>query len=87
MEYSSGFARTRKFAVSVVFLVLLTQPSYAQSLPKSPRQKAEEARKKADEKANDEAYKALIKRTPDASKKGDPWGSLRPSSKTPGKAN
>ena len=65
MEYPSGFARTRKFAVSVLLLALLSQPSYAQSLPESPRQKAEEARKKVDEKANEEAYKALIKRTPD----------------------
>ena len=58
-------ARTRKFALSMVLSALLTQPSNAQSLPKSPRQKAEEARKKADEKATDEAYKALIKRMPD----------------------
>jgi hypothetical protein len=75
-----AIARTRKFAVCVVLLALLTQQSYAQSLPESPRQKAEEARKKADEKANDEAYKALVKRTPDANKKVDPWGGLRPSS-------
>jgi hypothetical protein len=63
-----AIARTRKFAVSVVLLALLTLQSYAQSLPESPRQKAEEARKKADEKATDEAYKALIKRMPD-----HPW--------------
>ena len=74
--------------MSVLLLALLNQPSYAQSLPESPRQKAEEARKKVDEKANDEAYKALIKRTPDPPiKKVDPWGGLRPSSETPGKAN
>jgi hypothetical protein len=55
MEYPSGFARTRKFAVSVLLLTLMKEPSYAQSLPESPRQKAEEARKKVDEEANDEA--------------------------------
>ena len=71
--------------MSAVLLALLTQRSYAQSLPESPRQKAAEARKKADEKANDEAYKALVKPTPDANKKVDPWGGLRPSSQTPAK--
>jgi gas vesicle protein len=65
------------FAASAVLAALLMQPSYAQSLPESPRQKAQEERKKADEKANDEAYKALIKRTPDSTKKVDPWGGLR----------
>ena len=87
MECPSKLAGTRKFAVSVVLSALLTQPSYAQSLPKSSRQKAEEARKKADQQATDEAYKALTKRTPDANKKVDPWGGLRAPSETPGKAN
>ena len=61
----------------VVLLALLTQQSYAQSLPESPRQKAEEARKKADEKANDDAYKALMKRLPDADKKVNPRAGVR----------
>ena len=30
-----------------------------------------------DQKASDEAYKAMIKRTPSSSKKFDPWESLR----------
>lgn len=78
MECLSKLARTRKFAVSVVLLALLTQLSYAQPFPKSSRQKAEEERKKADEKASDEAYKALMKRTPSGNnKKIDPWGGLR----------
>jgi hypothetical protein len=54
---------------------LLTQPSYAQQLPESPRQKAEEAGKKAYQKDTDEAYKAAMKRTRDTNKKvDDPWG-------------
>jgi hypothetical protein len=69
----------------VVLLALLTQPSYAQPFPESNRQKAQEERKKADEKATDEAYKALIKRLPDSNKKVDPWGGLRAPSATPGK--
>ena len=48
------------------------------TVSRSSRQKAEEERKKADEKANDEAYKALMKRTPNGNnKKIDPWGGLR----------
>jgi hypothetical protein len=46
----------RIFGLSVVLSTLLTQPSYAQEFPESARQKAEEAVKKADEKATDEAY-------------------------------
>jgi hypothetical protein len=65
------------FAACSVLLALLSQQSYAQVLPESPRQKAEEERKKEDQKANDEAYKAMIKRTPSSSKKFDPWESLR----------
>jgi hypothetical protein len=76
---------TRKFAVSVVLLALLAQPSYAQQFPESNRQKTQEERKKADEKATDEAYKGLMKRLPDSNKKVDPWGGLRPPSATPGK--
>jgi hypothetical protein len=75
----------RKFAVSVVLSALLTQASYAQPFPESERQKAEEARKKADEKATDEAYKSLMKRTPNADKKVDPWGGLRAPTTNPGK--
>ena len=62
----------RIFAVSVLVLAMLTQPFNAQALPESSRQKAQEERKKADEKANDEAYKALMKRLPDSDKKVDP---------------
>ena len=73
-----------KVAISVVFLALLTQPSYAQQFPETDRQKAEEmrerakeARKKADREATDEEYKAMTERTPKTSKKVDPWGGLR----------
>jgi hypothetical protein len=85
VECPSRLARTRKFAASVVLLALLTQPSYAQTFPESDRQKAQEERKKADEKATDEAYKALMKHLPDSNKKVDPWGGLRAPSATPGK--
>ena len=77
MECSSRLARTRKFAASVVLLALLMQPSYAQPFPEFDRQKAQEERKKADDKATDEAYKALMKHLPDSNKKVDPWGALR----------
>ena len=76
----------RRFAPFVVLSALLTQPSYAQQLPESPRQKAEEAGKKAYKKDTDEAYKAAMKRTRDTNKKvDDPWGSLRTPSPGPGK--
>ena len=85
MECPSKLGRTRKFAVSVVLLALLAQPSYAQQFPESDRQKAQKERKKADEKATDEAYKGLMKHLPDSNKKVDPWGGLRPPSANPGK--
>jgi hypothetical protein len=75
----------RIFALFVALSALLTQPSYAQPFPESERQKAEEARKKADEKATDQAYKAVTKHTPNANKKVDPWGSLRTPSPSSGK--
>ncbi len=70
----------RTLTASLVVSALLTQASYAQeNLPESNRQKAQEEQKKAYEKANDEAYKAMIKRTQDvnANQKVDPWGNLR----------
>ena len=67
----------RKFSVFVVLAALLTQPSYAQPFPESERQKAAEARKKADEQATDEAYKTLMKQMPKTTTKVDPWGGLR----------
>jgi hypothetical protein len=46
--------------------------------PLSAEDKAEIVQKRLDEKANDEAYKALIKRTPDKkNEKVDPWGNMR----------
>lgn len=75
----------RKFAVSAVLSALLMQPSYAQPFPESERQKAEEARKKADKQATEEAYKSQMKRTPNTNKKVDPWGGLRTPSANPGK--
>ena len=70
----------------MALLALLTQPSYAQPFPESKRQKAQEERKKADEKATDEAYQALMKHLPDSNRKVDPWGALRAPSATPGKS-
>ncbi len=68
----------RTFAAAFVISALLTQASYAQEqFPMSDRQKAEIERHKVDEKATDEAYKAMLKRTQDAKPKADPWGNLR----------
>lgn len=69
--------------MSLVVVAFLTQVSHAQeNFPESERQKAETAKKKAEEKANDEAYKATLKRAPVVNQKVDPWGSLRtPSAK------
>jgi hypothetical protein len=71
--------------VALTISALLTQPSYAQPFPESSRQKAQEERKKGDEKANDEAYKAMMKRLPNSDKKVDPWGGVRAPSANPGK--
>jgi hypothetical protein len=70
----------RALAASLVISAVLTQTCYAQNLPESARQKAQEAQKKAYEKATDEDYNATIKRTQDvnANQKIDPWGNLRP---------
>ena len=76
----------RIFGLSVVLSTLLTQPSYAQEFPESARQKAEEAVKKADEKATDETYKSMMKRTKNTNKKADdPWGGVRTPPANPGK--
>ena len=67
----------RSFAASLLIAALLTPASHAQPFPEFERQKAEEARKKAEEKATDEAYKATMKHTHDVKKTPDPWGNLR----------
>jgi hypothetical protein len=69
----------RSLAGSLVVSAMLTFASHAQEeFPMSARQKAEIDRKKAEEKANDEAYKAMMKRTHDAGdKKVDPWAVVR----------
>ena len=69
----------RSLAASLVVSAMLTFASYAQEeFPMSARQKAEIDRKKAEEKANDEAYKAMMKRTHDVGdKKVDPWAVVR----------
>jgi hypothetical protein len=73
--------KCRRFRVGpiVVAVCLLwpAQASQAQPFPESSRQKAQEERKKADEKANDEDYKALMKRLPSSDKRADPWGGMR----------
>jgi hypothetical protein len=73
------FAGTRKLAAFAVFGMLLVQPSYAQQFPESSRQKAQDERKKLEQKGTDEAYKDSIKRMPNSDKKVDPWGAVRPS--------
>jgi hypothetical protein len=70
----------RRFALFVVLSALLTQPCYAEQFPESERQKT-------DERATDEAYKAVTKHTPNSNKKIDPWAYERlrktPVSKVP----
>ena len=72
----------RKLAASVILSALLTQPSYAQSLPASDSQKAAEASKKADEEATDKAYKATMNRAGKTDSRIDPWGGIRTPSAT-----
>ena len=67
----------RKFSAAAIILTALTDASYAQTPPPSDSQKAEMAKKKAAEKANEEAYKATLSRMPDSGQKSDPWGGLR----------
>jgi hypothetical protein len=67
----------RSFAASLLIAALLTPASHAQPFPESERQNAEEARKKVDEKATDEAYKAALRHKQDVKKTVDPWGNLR----------
>jgi multidrug efflux pump subunit AcrB len=67
----------RSFAASLVIAALLTPASHAQPFPESERQKAEEGRKKAEEKTTNDAYKTTLKRTQDVKKTVDPWGNLR----------
>jgi hypothetical protein len=68
---------SRSFAALLLIAASLTPASHAQPFPESERQKAEEARKKADEKAIDEAYKTTLRRTQHIKKTVDPWGNLR----------
>jgi hypothetical protein len=67
----------RKLAAAAIISALLTQAGYGQAPPPSDSQKAEMAKKKAEQKANEEAYRATIKRMPDSNQKVDPWGDLR----------
>jgi hypothetical protein len=68
----------KRFALLLAMSASLIQGSYAQNLPPmSDAQKAEIAKKEAEEKANDEAYKSQIKHSPDAKQKADPWESMR----------
>lgn len=67
----------RSFAASLLIAALLTPASHGQPFPESERQKAEDARKNAEEKATDEAYKATLKHTQAVKKTVDPWGNLR----------
>jgi len=67
----------------VMVSALLTQPCYAQhsalpaNVPPSVEDRAEMARKKAEEAAADQAYKAMLKQTPATAHKVDPWGDVR----------
>jgi hypothetical protein len=75
----------RILTVAVVISALLTHVSYAQhgfedsQSPLTEDEKAEIAKQKRDEQANDEAYKSTMKRVRDApQQKLDPWGGIRP---------
>jgi ribosomal protein L9 len=67
----------RLFAASLLIAALPTPALYAQPFPESERQKAAEERKKAEEKATDEAYKDTLRHSQDVKKTADPWGNLR----------
>jgi hypothetical protein len=67
----------RKLTAAAMIAAMLTQACYAQTPPPSDSQKAALAKKKAEQKPNDEAYRATIKRMPDSNQKADPWGGLR----------
>lgn len=75
----------RSLVASLLIAALLTSASQAQPFPESDHQKAEEARKKADDKATDEAYKNILKHTQDVKKIIDPWGNVRTSPASSGK--
>lgn len=76
---TSGIMRhlARSFIASLLITVLLIPALHAQPFPESERQKAGEERKKAEEKATDEAYKDTLRRSQDVKKTVDPWGNLR----------
>ncbi len=67
----------RTITAAAIISAMLTPASYGQRLPASDSQKAEMAKKSAERKANEEAYRATIKRIPDSDQKLDPWGGLR----------
>jgi hypothetical protein len=69
----------RSLAASLLLAALLIPAAHAQPFPESGRQQAEEARKKEQEKATDEAYKATLKHTRSVKKPVDPWANLRAS--------
>jgi hypothetical protein len=77
MRRRSVFAETKTLAVASAIFALLIPLCHAQPFPESSRQKIQKEQKKANDKATDEAYKAYMKRTPNADKKVDPWGSMR----------
>jgi hypothetical protein len=69
--------RAAKLAAAVLLAAFLAQPAYAQPFPESDRQTGADALRNAEEKAADLDYKAAMKRTPNTTKKVDPWGGLR----------
>jgi hypothetical protein len=84
MGWPFGLIRARNISVFALVLLLLVTPSFAQQFPQTERQKAEEdrdraqaARKKADQQMIDEDYKSMMEQTPRSNKKVDPWGNLR----------
>ena len=67
----------KSFAVALLTAASPIPVLHAQPFPESERQKAEEAREKAEKKATDEAYKFTLKHTQAVHKTVDPWGGLR----------
>jgi len=74
--------QSMRIFIAAMLVSLLTQVCYAQMgvpgpIPPSAEEKAAAARKRAEEIETDKAYKSMLKQTPAATQKVDPWGDVR----------
>jgi hypothetical protein len=87
-EHERGWRKAMRILIVAVATVLLTVPAYSQAggfnatqgagrMPYPEEPKVDAEKKKADEKAFNDA----IKRIPSAEKKYDPWGTVRQNGK------